>query len=220
MLTPFTEKDILNVYKKRYLPFAPLQIRALLHDINRIFGKYSREDQLKIACMCAPPMFFNLHGLLIAHPYGITLSANRVGCDCSIGQNATIGTDGQFPLEETTRGHTPSIGNLVRIYAGTIISGKISIGNYSIIAGGAIVTKDVPSKSIVYGVNQVVPLQERHYIILERLIQQCDKLYVWVPGLMYQDERLYINSDYLEIRKELIKHVGTHSFRDCLKNLD
>jgi len=45
-----------------------------------------------------------------------------------------------------------TIGNGCFIASGAIVIGKVSIGDYSVVCAGAVVTKDVPSRSIVAGV--------------------------------------------------------------------
>lgn len=68
-----------------------------------------------------------------------------IGDRCIIGQNVTIG-------RSLGPGEAPIIGNDVYISAGARIIGAITIGNNVIIGAGAVVTKDVPSNSIVAGV--------------------------------------------------------------------
>ena len=46
----------------------------------------------------------------------------------------------------------PSIGDGVRIAVGVILFPNIHIGKHSVIGAGALVTKDVPDNSIVFGV--------------------------------------------------------------------
>ena len=55
---------------------------------------------------------------------------------------------------------SPIIENNVFIGFGSKIIGGIKIGRYSYIAAGAIVTKDVPPKSIAAGINKIVPYNE------------------------------------------------------------
>ena len=49
------------------------------------------------------------------------------------------------------------IGNNCLIGAGAIICGRITIGDDVVIAAGAIVTKDVPDRSIVKNTNEISP---------------------------------------------------------------
>jgi Serine acetyltransferase len=52
---------------------------------------------------------------------------------------------------------TPIICKNVVIADGAKILGPIIIGENSVVAAGAIITKDVPNNSIAYGMNQVRP---------------------------------------------------------------
>lgn len=54
----------------------------------------------------------------------------------------------------------PKIDDYVFIGVGAKIIGGIKIGKNSYVTAGAIVTKDVPEKSIVLGVNKIVPFKD------------------------------------------------------------
>ena len=219
-LVVFSQQDILNFYKKSKLwPFTPL-INNVYFSLRRLIGRFSKEDQLKIACICEPPMFFLVNGIMIAHPFGITLSVDEIGCDCFIGQNVTIGTNAKnMDFNGSTTNHKPRIGNLVRIYPQAVISGEIKIADYVLIAAHAIVTKNIPSKSIVYGINQIKPLQRHHFKYLQSMLWSCNTRYVRVPGLMYKDRKLFINHNYLTKREILIKELYSNNFMEELKNI-
>lgn len=187
---------------------------------GRIWGKFSYEDQLNIACKCEPPVFFLNNGIMIPHAYGITLSIDEIGCDVCIGQNVMIGTNAKnIGLGESTLNHKPRVGNLIRIYPNAIVSGEISIGDCVIIAAGAIATKHVPGKSVVYGNNQLKPLEEHHVNYLRHVLYHCQNEYVKIPGLMYKDEKMYINTDYLRKRELLLGKIRDKDFSRLLKEL-
>lgn len=86
------------------------------------------------------------NGLVIWHGDATNIKAKRIGDNCEIWQNVTIGLSQQF--KEETR---PTIGNNVKIFTGSIICGNITIGNNVIIGAGAIVTKSIPSNCVVIG---------------------------------------------------------------------
>jgi serine O-acetyltransferase len=79
----------------------------------------------------------------------------------------------------------PIICKNVIIADGAKILGPIIIGENSVIAAGAIVTKDMPENSIIYGVNQFKP-KDTNYDFLynsnmanfEKLIEANKKLIV------------------------------------------
>lgn len=200
----FTGSDSRDFYKER--PggiFSPL-LRKIRIAGHRIAGRFSFEDQITIACMCEPPMFFLKHGCLVPHPYGVTLSADFIGADCCIGQVATIGTNQRYMrLGDNTDGHKPRIGHLVRIYSNTTISGEISIGSFSLIASGAIVTRDVPPLTIVYGRNEFKPLELHHFEYLRALFHLSHFTYHHVAGLVYSYGDLLIDKKYRDFCQEL-----------------
>ena len=59
-----------------------------------------------------------------------------------VSQQVTIGQKGDFK---------PTIGDNVKICAGAIVIGGVSIGNNSIVGAGAVVVKDVPPNEVWAG---------------------------------------------------------------------
>lgn len=82
--------------------------------------------------------------LFIQHGFATNISAKRIGSDCWINQQVTIGY--AFAPEP------PIIGNGVRISAGAKVLGQIEIGDNAIIAANAAVVKDVRENEVVGGV--------------------------------------------------------------------
>ncbi|HJG67643.1 MAG TPA: serine acetyltransferase [Staphylococcus ureilyticus] len=83
------------------------------------------------------------HRLFIQHGFSTIISAKKIGNECWINQQVTIGYEGD---------KAPVIGNHVRICAGAIIVGNVHVGNNSIIAAGAVVVNDVPDNEVWGGV--------------------------------------------------------------------
>lgn len=81
--------------------------------------------------------------LLLHHAFATMISADRIGDNCHIYQQVTIGNGG---------GKMPTIGNDVIIYAGAKVFGKINISDDVVIGANAVVTKDFPPHSMVAGV--------------------------------------------------------------------
>lgn len=77
--------------------------------------------------------------LYIQHGFSTIIAAKSIGEECWINQQVTIGFE---------QDRQPVIGNHVRICAGAIIVGDVTIGDNAIIAAGAVVTKDVPAGEI------------------------------------------------------------------------
>lgn len=219
-LVPFTKKDMYAFYSKQKFGLLRPIVKHIISFFGRLIGVFSYQDRINIACYCDPPKFFINKGLQMSHPYGVTLSADEIGCDCVIGQNATIGTNGRnMRLEEYVKSPRPKIGNLVRIYPHAVISGEIKIGDCVIIAASSIVTKNIPNKSIVYGVNQIKSLDTHHVEYLKAALYFCCSVYKKVPGLMYKDNKMYINTEYLRKRTLLIKSLKEDTFSALLNEL-
>ncbi len=82
--------------------------------------------------------------LFIQHGFATNISAKRIGSDCWINQQVTIGY--------TFDSEPPVIGNGVRISAGAKVLGQIKIGDNAIIAANAAVVKSVEENMVVGGV--------------------------------------------------------------------
>jgi len=83
-------------------------------------------------------------GLFIQHGFATIISAQKIGQNCWINQQVTIGF-----LNDTDR---PTLGDNVTIYAGAKVLGNVSIGDNSIVGANAVVVKDVPQNCTVVGV--------------------------------------------------------------------
>jgi serine O-acetyltransferase len=85
-------------------------------------------------------------GLYIGHYGSIFLPAGgRIGHNCSLAQNVTIG-----PAPGRDRG-VPTIGNRVFIGAHSAIVGPVTIGDDAMICAGAVVNRPVPARAVVMG---------------------------------------------------------------------
>lgn len=86
-------------------------------------------------------------GLYIGHYGSIILAAEaRIGHNCSLAQNVTIGIAGGAE----DRG-APTIGNRVFIGAHSVIVGRITIGDDAVICAGSVVSRPVPARAVVMG---------------------------------------------------------------------
>jgi serine O-acetyltransferase len=81
-------------------------------------------------------------GLFIQHGFATIVAAERIGRDCTINQQVTIGwgNDGQPTLED---------GVVVR--AGAIVVGAITLATGTVVGAGAVVTRSTPAHSVVIG---------------------------------------------------------------------
>jgi serine O-acetyltransferase len=83
-------------------------------------------------------------GLYIQHGFATIISARRIGSNCWINQQVTIGY--------SARNESPVIGDNVVINAGAKVIGGVSIGDNSKVGANAVVVKDVPANVTVVGV--------------------------------------------------------------------
>lgn len=85
-------------------------------------------------------------GLMIWHGFSTIINADRIGDNCTIWHQVTVGNkldDGECK---------PIIEDNVKICTGAIVIGNIHIGKNSIIGAGSVVVKDVPDNVIVAGI--------------------------------------------------------------------
>lgn len=85
-------------------------------------------------------------GLVIQHGHSTRIGAAKIGKNCQIWHNVTVGANRSH--SDNSR---PFVGDNVKISTGAIIIGPITIGNNVTIAAGAVVTKNVPDNCIVAG---------------------------------------------------------------------
>ena len=83
-------------------------------------------------------------GLLMMHGFATIVTAERIGTDCQLSQQTTLGYD--------DRGGAPTLGDRVRVGANAVIIGPITVGDDAVVGAGAVVVKDVPAGAVVGGV--------------------------------------------------------------------
>lgn len=100
--------------------------------------------QLSSLYICVANKNFG-EGTIIQHGFATVITAERIGKNCWINQQVTIGYN-----DSRTQGYgRPIIGNNVRISAGAKVVGPITVGDNSVIGVNAVITKNVPPNSIV-----------------------------------------------------------------------
>lgn len=85
-------------------------------------------------------------GLLIMHGYGIMVGPSKIGSNCVLHQNVTIG-------DQVAAGsnRVPRIGNNVWIGPGATITGDITLGDNVTVSAGTVMSKSVPDGCLVAG---------------------------------------------------------------------
>ncbi|KRO00743.1 galactoside O-acetyltransferase [Companilactobacillus kimchiensis] len=111
------------------------------------------------------------------HGRNCIVIASKLSKGVVIFQNVTIGSNQKFNKKTNQWENlgNPVIGRNVVIADGAKILGPIIIGDNSTVAAGAIVTKDVPANSIVYGVNQVRPRDANYDLIFHDSMPSREK---------------------------------------------
>lgn len=130
----------LNVAQKALLKHVPV-IPKLLWIINRIIFSCDIPPSVKSGDNLQ--LYHNGLGCVF-HPKTI------IGNNCSIYQNVTLGGNGKIIDGKVNRGG-PILEDNVKVFSGACVLGPITIGKDSYIAANAVVTKDVPPNSLVFG---------------------------------------------------------------------
>ncbi|MBN1885810.1 MAG: serine acetyltransferase [Candidatus Krumholzibacteriota bacterium] len=122
------------LYYRLLMEHRPL--RRPLVAIARLFWR--PEPTLHLVCPEIGPGFFIQHG------FATIVAARRMGADCWVNQQVTIGY--------TSATDTPTIGDRVKITAGAKVLGGITVGDDVVVGANAVVLRDVPPGCTVAGV--------------------------------------------------------------------
>jgi serine O-acetyltransferase len=104
-------------------------------------------DSLELNCPSIGP------GLVVAHGYGAVLTAERVGANCTIHQQVTVGW-----RDVVQSGHVqgplrpPILADNVFLGTGAKILGGITVGKDVVVGANAVVIRDVPDGCTAVGV--------------------------------------------------------------------
>ncbi|WP_321332590.1 hypothetical protein [uncultured Bacteroides sp.] len=105
--------------------------------------------------------------LFAHHARGCTIVGSKIFDNVVIFQNVTIGSNMRYNKisREWENIGNPIICRNVVIADGAKILGPIIIGENSVIAAGAIITKNIPPNSVAYGVNQFKPKDAKYDLV-------------------------------------------------------
>ena len=124
------------------------------------------KDQMKAAELLEKNYCCEIHcpeidrSVLFAHhARGCTIVAAKLSRGVVIYQNVTMGSNLKYnrTKEEWENVGSPILDENVIVCDGAKILGPVIIGKNSVIAAGAIITRDIPENSIAFGVNQFKP---------------------------------------------------------------
>jgi serine O-acetyltransferase len=138
-------------------------------------------------------------GLFIDHGSGVVIGETaEIGDNCTIYQGVTLGGTGK----DVGKRH-PTLGNHVMVGAGAKVLGPLQIGDYTKIAAGAVVLKDIPAHSTAVGIPaKVVKSGNR------RVEEELDQIHIPDP-VAQQIAKMQERIDRLE--KELEQMEKTES---------
>lgn len=134
---------IFNQSFRRIIFYRLSKKKSLLRPIYAFLNRHYQNKQLVYISKSAEIGA----GFCIGHCFSIILSKCVIGNDVTIMQQVTIGSS-----RGGNREGYPTIGNRCFIAAGAKIIGNITIGDDVVIGANAVVTKDIPSGSVVVGV--------------------------------------------------------------------
>jgi serine O-acetyltransferase len=132
---------LLCFYKEfRNLYYYRLKQNDLLGNVLAALTKliYREPSWLVIRPKALGPGFFVQHGV------GTNVNGERIGANCRVNQQVTIGFGNTDRL--------PRLGDNVHIGAGARVLGDLTIGDNVIVGANAVVTKDVPANCTVVGI--------------------------------------------------------------------
>lgn len=120
---------------------------GLLKKVLKTFTALLQKIVEIVTGICIPRECNIGEGFYIGH-YGTIILPRfgRIGHNCNIGQNVTIGI-----VVKGAKRWTPTIGNRVFIGAHSVIIGNITIGDDAMICAGSVVTRSVPARGVVMG---------------------------------------------------------------------
>lgn len=136
------------------------------HKNNNLFKLYSywkhRRNRKKYNIEIYPQC--KLGKIIIPHSVGIVVGRTaEIGDNTTIMPNVVVGAKYSPKEENPKQGRRHAkIGKNCLLGTGCKIIGKIQIGNNVTVAANAVVTKDVPSNCVVFGVNKIVEKGDRN----------------------------------------------------------
>jgi serine O-acetyltransferase len=140
-------KGILSIPGFRYIYLLRKASKCKRHSIRWLFyGLLLRRYSFKYGFQI--PISTQIgEGFFIGHHGTVVINCNaRIGNNCNIAHSVTIGQANRGKLKGC-----PTIGDNVWIGTGSVIIGRINIGNNVLIAPNSFINFDIPNNSLVIG---------------------------------------------------------------------
>jgi len=108
--------------------------------------------------------------LFAHHARGCIIIAAKICENVVILQNVTVGSNLKFNKisNEWENVGNPIIGKNVVICDGAKVLGPVVIGEGSVVAAGAIITKDIPANSLAFGVNKYKKKDSKYDLVFNK----------------------------------------------------
>jgi serine O-acetyltransferase len=145
---------------------------------NKLLKKLAENLLEKLYCCQINCIEIDKSVLFAHHARGSIIIASKICENVVIFQNVTIGTNMKFNKisNEWENIGNPIICKNTVIADGAKIFGPIIIGENSVVAAGAIITKDIPANSIAYGVNQFKSKDTNYDLLFNSNMIKSEKL--------------------------------------------
>ena len=152
----FTRKHRGNPFNNKFLQFAYYicwlpEYRSVFYRRSGIFGRIMNFYLPGQKCLYIRTSQIG-GGICVNHGHSTEINAKRIGINCHIFQNVTIGTNGNAT--------GPIIGDNCFFGAGCVVLGDIKIGNNVKVGANAIVVKDVPDNCTVVTKGTVIVMKD------------------------------------------------------------
>jgi virginiamycin A acetyltransferase len=166
------------------------------------------------------------YGMINAFSFGSKDEALKIGNYCSIAPGVKFLLGGEhnynllttYPFKAKTQGHIESltkgpiiINDFVWIGTNALILSGLNIGVGAIIAAGSVVTKDVPSYSIVGG-NPAKIIKFRFDESVVGILNNIDLYYLYKSGILSIDD--FYKDVTFEYAKEIFEIARERKIRD------
>ena len=148
--------NLLWLFRKRSVR-ALLYIRCILHG-NSLISHFARLRLRAVYTIEISPGTEIGGGLLLPHPQNIIISSGvLLGEGITLSQGVTVGgNQKKRRSEDNVNIYLPRVGNNVWIGPNCVVGGPVKIGDHVLIGANSLVTKDIPSNSMVVGHNKLI----------------------------------------------------------------
>lgn len=172
------DKFALGINRKCPIPF--IDAVWIYERTLRYYEYHKNVGNKIISCICAylltirgERLGFSISGncfgpgLRINHYGLLTVNAkSHIGKWCDIHQGVNIGENGYINEDGIFVSEVPTIGNNCFIGPGAKLFGKCNIGNNVRIGANAVIIKDIPDNSVVYGISQYITSNKKRLITI------------------------------------------------------